>query len=52
MKALGLPDGKMILASRFGQSSDEAEALELSEEEKALEENVKVKMNAITTLYI
>ena len=44
MKALGLPGGKMIPASRFGQASDEAEALEMSEEEKALEDNIKVKI--------
>ena len=47
MKALGLADGKMIPASRFGQSSEESEVLELSEEEKALEVNVKVSMNTL-----
>ena len=42
MKTLGLASGKMIHAAKFGQAADESEALELSEEEKEIEENLKV----------
>ena len=32
----------MIPAAKFGQAADESEALELSEEEKEIEQNLKV----------
>lgn len=32
----------MIPAAKFGQAADESEALELSEEEKTIEANIKV----------
>ena len=44
MKALGLASGKMIPAAKFGQAADESEALELSEEEKEIEQNLKVSL--------
>ncbi|CAB4005971.1 Cytosolic 10-formyltetrahydrofolate dehydrogenase [Paramuricea clavata] len=42
VKALGLASGKMIPAAKFGQAADESEALELSEEEKEIEEKLKL----------
>jgi hypothetical protein len=44
VKALGLASGKMIPAAKFGQAADESEALELSEEEKEIEEKLKVSL--------
>lgn len=50
MKALGLSTGKMIPASKFGQSSEDSESLELSEQEKEMEQ--KIQVNEKTRLCI
>ncbi|XP_046839879.1 cytosolic 10-formyltetrahydrofolate dehydrogenase-like [Xenia sp. Carnegie-2017] len=42
VKALGLSTGKMIPASKFGQSSEDSESLELSEQEKEMEQKIQV----------
>lgn len=47
VKALGLASGKMIPAAKFGQAADESEALELSEEEKEIEDKIRVCLEII-----
>ena len=42
VKTLQLEDGRMIQAAKFGQAEEEAEAIELTDEERVMEGKLRV----------
>ena len=43
MTSLQLDDGKMIAANKYGQTSEEQQELELTEDEVKIKENISLK---------
>lgn len=50
--SLQLDDGKMVAANKYGQSSEEQQELELTEDELKIKDNIKVRICSATKIVL